>query len=182
MFGILKKYRDVMKNDHGWESPLECPRCATIAVPKYRDWTPSQSIKLGNDATIFANLNCSRCDADLKDTARRALVELFSGVEIPESNRRLLRWYVSYTISSTLLLAGGIALARWAGWNLKLLLPILIIPVVLARPFGQWLSYAVAAHRLHCSCGKPAYKFMGLLGRTGCNRCSNCGNLLRLRD
>jgi hypothetical protein len=182
MFGILKKYRDALPHDHGWELPLECPRCATLAVPEFPGWTPAPSVKPGNAATIYANLRCPHCDADLKETAGRALVELFSGVEIPESNRRLLRWYVSYTISSTLLLAGGAALALWAGRNPGPLLPLLIIPVALVRPFGQWLNYTVAAHRLNCSCDKPAYKFMGLLGRTYCNRCSTCGNLLRLRD
>jgi hypothetical protein len=180
MFGIFRKYREALQHEHAWESPLKCPMCESVAIPKYQGWTPSTSIKLGNAATIYANLNCPQCDADLKETADHALIDQFTGVELPETNRRLVRWYVSYAISSTLLLAAGGALTRWAGWNLKTLLPLLIIPVALVRPFGQWLNYAIASHRRHCACGNPGYKFMGLLGRTYCYRCSNCGNLLRL--
>lgn len=182
MFEKLKALRGLLEHEHGWEVPVACPVCGHCGLPNYEGWTPSRAIRFGNRATIFARLRCAKCSSDLKNAAGEELVKLFTEQPIPQSNQRLLRGYVTYAIAASLFSAGGlvwIALAQPAN---RLLFVVAMAPLMLLRPTGMWLNYAVAAHRRRCECGAPAWKFMGLLGRTYCYRCSTCGRLLRLRD
>lgn len=183
MFQFLRHYRQLMRNEHGWEVPVLCPVCTAAAVPTFNGWTPSASIGLGNRPTIYANLTCPKCAAPVRSAAQSALVELFSNVAVPESNRRMLKWYVGYAVATSLILLGALAALAVARQRaVPALIAALVVPLALLRPLGQWLNYAVASHRKRCDCGKPSYKFMGMLGRSSCYRCSTCGRLLRLRD
>jgi hypothetical protein len=182
MFQKLKKLRGSLEHEHGWEVPVECPVCGHGDVPLYEGWTPSRAIRFGNRATMFARLRCAKCHSDLKDAAGRTLIQLFSEQPIPQSNQRILRGYVAFAIVALLICVGGIAWIAFARPGNRLFLAMIMAPVVLLRPLGMALNYAIAAHRRHCDCGAPAWKFMGLLGRTYCYRCSTCGKLLRLRD
>ncbi len=180
---LLRAYRQTLQHEHGWEVALSCPACSAVEVPVFSGWTPSRSIRLGNQPTVFANLSCPKCAAPMRVAAEAKLTELFANVEIPESNRRLLKAYVVSAAGSLLILAAVVVVPLVAGWPvLRASFAAALAAVVLARPFGMWLTYAVARHRQRCDCGNPAYKFMGLLGRTYCYRCSSCGRLLRLRD
>ena len=53
---------------------------------------------------------------------------------------------------------------------------------LLLQPMILLFNWQVHSPRFRCDCGQPAYKFMGMLGRSYCYRCSSCGRLLRLRD
>ena len=51
-----------------------------------------------------------------------------------------------------------------------------------AGPVAVWFRWRIRRLRSACPCGTPRNRFMGMLGRTYCLRCSNCGRLLRFRD
>lgn len=182
MFQKLKELRGSLEHQHGWETPVVCSVCGHCGVPDYDGWSPSRAIRLGSRATIYARLQCTKCHSDLKPAAGESLVELFTEQPIPESNQRLLRGYVGYAILASLFSVGCIVWFALAQPGNRLYFFIAMAPLMLLRPIGMGLNYAVAAHRRHCECGAPAWKFMGLLGRTYCYRCTTCGRLLRLRD
>lgn len=182
MLQKLKQLRSLLVHEHGWEVPVPCSVCGHCGVPDYDGWSPSRAIRFGNRATIYARLRCTKCHSDLKQAAGESLVELFGEQPIPESNRRLLRGYVAYAIAASLLSAGGIIWIALAQPGNRIYFVVVMVPLILLRPMGMGLNYAIAAHRRKCECGAPAWKFMGLLGRTYCYRCSTCGRLLRLRD
>lgn len=182
MFPKLKQLRGALEHEHGWEVPVACPVCGHETRPVYEGWTPSRAIRFGKRATIFARIRCEKCNSDLREAAGQALIHMFSEQPIPQSNQRLLRGYVAFAIVAILICVGGIAWIGLAPPGNRLFLAIIMVPMVLLRPLGTALNYAVAAHRRHCDCGEPAWKFMGLLGRTYCYRCSTCGRLLCLRD
>ncbi len=184
MMDFLRKYRKTFEHQHGWEAAVECPVCAFIAVPVFNGWTPSLSVGLGSTPKVFANLNCPKCAAPVKSAAEMKLVELFSVVAIPKSNQRMLKWYMAFGIAGLLITAGGLLhfAALRDGNTPSYLLFLLLTPALSLRPLGTWLNYAIASHCKQCACGNPAYKFMGMLGRPCCYRCSTGGQLLRLRN
>jgi hypothetical protein len=59
---------------------------------------------------------------------------------------------------------------------------VLMLLILSSRSLGMWFNYQIASIRCWCECGRPGYKFMGLLGRSYCYRCSSCGRRLRLKD
>ena len=56
-------------------------------MPLYQGWKPAGAIHFGDKPTIFANLNCPQCGADLKEAAGKKLVELFTDVAVPKAYR-----------------------------------------------------------------------------------------------
>jgi hypothetical protein len=179
---ILHKYRERMQHQHGWEVELRCPRCGTIAVPVFRSWTPSAAMNFGNTPTIYADLDCARCGASLRDAAGGKLVELFTDVPIPLGNRRLLAGFLASVVRAPLFLLALTILGVGAGWGAfrhRADVPLLAL---LLGPTLMWFNWQIASLRSRCACGDPAYKFMGMLGRSYCYRCSTCGRRLRLRD
>src|SRR5271168_2082714 len=103
---LRARYNQRLQHEHGWEVELQCPVCGAVAVPRFGGWTPSGAINFGNKATIYANLNCPRCGADLKEEAGRKLVELYAEVSIPVRNRRLMRLFIVLVVGATLLPLG----------------------------------------------------------------------------
>jgi hypothetical protein len=171
-----------MQHQHGWDVELQCPRCGNIAVPVFRGWTPSRAISLGNTPTIYADLDCARCGASLRDAAGRKLVELFTDVSIPLRNRQLIAWFLTCMVRAPLRLLAAVILGVGAGWGAFRHPAILPLFALLLGPMIMWFNWQIASMRSRCECGDPAYKFMGMLGRSYCYRCSTCGRLLRLRD
>jgi hypothetical protein len=159
------KYRQRMQHEHDWEVELRCPACGLLAHPVFRGWTPSHAVSFGNRPTIYASLDCPACGAGLKATAGEKLVELFADV------------HVGLPLAMVAVIAPGIRYRREA-WALT----VLMLLVLSSRSLGMWFNYQIASIRCRCQCGRPGYKFMGLLGRSYCYRCSSCGRRLRLKD
>jgi hypothetical protein len=172
---MMDRYRHLLHHEHGWEVELSCLRCGVTAFPVYEGWTPSSAIGFGRTPTIYARLHCPRCGGDLKRAAGQKLVELFSSVFVPSTARRVMRSFIFLM----LLWAGALTWGAVAHWRYYRLL---MLPLVFHRPLIVWFNWQIHSVRLHCDCGTPDYKFMGLLGRSYCYRCSSCGRLLRLRD
>lgn len=179
---LITKYGERMQHQHAWEVELNCPACGVTAVPVFHGWTPSYAINVGNTPTIYANLTCPRCGADLRGTAGKKLVERFADESIPPRNRQVLIRFLAISLGIPLLATAGLFIGVWAGWwgygAFVILTPLCLVSL----PFIRWLNWQVASLRYQCECGQPAYKFMGMLGRSYCYRCSTCGRLLRLRD
>jgi hypothetical protein len=172
----MKDYRQSLEHKHGWKVELECPECGFHGVPEYCGWTPIYTMSLGKTPTIYAILRCPVCGRDLKPEAASKLVELFSDVGIPRANRRALAGFLLFTAGMVIV---AILLSVFCGglwW---------ITPLILLTPLGILIpifNKRIASMRTVCACGSPDYIFMGMLARTYCFRCSNCGRLLRLRD
>jgi len=179
---MLARYRERMQHQHAWEVELTCPACGFTGLPVFHGWTPSNAVNFGKKATIYANLTCPQCQADLKEAAAKKLVELFADVAVPPRNRQVMARFLAVTLGIPLLLAVGLFLGVWAGWWSGRAFVILTPLSMVFLPFIFWLNWQVASLRYQCECGQPAYKFMGLLGRSYGYRCSTCGKLLRLRD
>jgi hypothetical protein len=161
---------------HGWEVELLCPQCGTVAPPVFNGWDPNSNIGFGKDATIFANVTCSKCHAGLKDAAVGKLVEMFADEAIPPTNRKAIGGYLILTVAFLVCIVGRFFMRLPAfDW----LYPVIL---VLFSSSAFWFTQAVHNARHQCECGNPSYLFMGMLGRSYCLRCSSCGKLLRLRD
>ncbi len=70
-------------------------RCGVLAVAWRRSrpatgWTSSHAIHFGKTPTVFLNVSCAACHADLRDAAADKLVELFGDVATNSTNRRLI--------------------------------------------------------------------------------------------
>lgn len=182
MTTLLKEYKRRLQHQHGWEVELECPICGHCGQPDYDGWTPNSAMKFGDRPTIFANVTCHKCGQDLRQAAGDKLVEVFSGVPTAARNRQMLIAFIGLIVGVPLLalvtIRAGVQLEWWGNAVYTALagLPLLVFPTIF------WLNWQVHGMRHRCECGKPAYIFMGLLGRSYCYRCSSCGKLLRLRD
>jgi hypothetical protein len=172
---LMKRYRRVIQHEHGWEVELGCPHCGITALPVYDGWAPSSAINYGKVPTIYARLHCPRCGHDLKRAAGEKLVELFSGVSVPPAARRVMLAFLLLMV----LWFGALTWSAVAKWRFG---PLLFLNLMLLSPLIMCLNWQIHKIRLRCACGAPNYKFMGLLGRSYCYRCSSCGRLLRLRD
>jgi hypothetical protein len=168
-----------LAHEHGWEVPLTCPRCGVEAEPACRGWAPNHAIHFGKTPTVFMNVSCAGCGADLRGAAGNKLVELFGDVATNATNRWLIAALVIYFLLILPLLLWA-AIRFPAARGLEGL--IAVGHVLLIHPIMLWFNHRVAALRQSCACGKPRYKFLGMLGRSYCYRCSTCGQLLRLRD
>jgi hypothetical protein len=167
-----------LQHIHGWEVELQCPACGKVALPVFNGWTPSHAINFGDRPTIYADLTCRSCGADLRHAAGTKLVELFADVGVPPRNRWLMATFIVIILA---FLLPGTILSLFEGWR-KLGVFLLWTPLLPVAPTILWFNGQIASIRSRCECGKPDYKFMGLLGRSYCYRCSSCGRLLRLRD
>lgn len=182
MFEFLSRYRQHMQHRHGWDVAVRCTGCGQESIPSYKGWTPSNAISFGEQATIYANLECPRCARNLRNEASEKLTHLFHGVEIPPGNKSML--FVVICLAGILPLCA--ALVIWLGsqagwWNQRAFVILAFLSVVIV-PTIAIVNYRIASIRSKCPCGVPDYAFMGMLGRSYCYRCSSCGNLLRLRD
>ena len=169
-------YREAMELHHGWEVELECSACGHCGLPEYKGWTPRYSISFGTTPTVFADLGCPACGRDLKPEAGDKLVEMFSQVEIPRANRRLL---MGYFLLTTALVAASAVIYAVTGSAYSAIPLFFLIPMLALIPV---FNRKIASLRQDCACGAPDFIFMGLLGRSYCLRCASCGRLLRLRD
>ncbi len=175
---LMDRTRENSQLTHGWDVELSCPTCGVIAVPDFGGWTPSHAMNFGNTPTIYADLGCPACGARQEDSAGKKLVELFAHVGVPPANKRLMEVFITVIVSFEL---SGTILILLGGWR-ELGGYLLRTPLILLVPAILWFNRQVASIRSRCECGSTAYKFMGLLGRSYCFRCSSCGRLLRLRD
>ena len=180
MLTSIKKRRTMLNErrqlQHGWEVDLPCPKCGIVAIPVFNGWTPNQKVGFGKTSTICANLNCPRCDADLKEVAGEKLAELFVNVSVPPRNRNAILGYVLLSIALLVCLGGNFWMRQPAfAW----LYPVIVVMFTSSR---YWFTRYVHSARYQCDCGNPCHKFMGMLGRSYCFRCSSCGRLLRIRD
>jgi hypothetical protein len=157
---------------------LQCPTCGKIALPVFNGWTPSHAINFGDTPTIYVDLTCRSCGADLRQAAGTKLVELFASVGVPPRNKRLIMTFIALILAVEL---PGAILSLFQRWR-QLGVFLLGTPLLPVAPTILWFNGQIASIRSRCECGKPDYKFMGLLGRSYCYRCSSCGRLLRLRD
>lgn len=173
--------KNPLAHSHGWSVELTCSTCRKTARPAVSGWVPRYEMRFGNTPTIYATLHCAHCGSDLKAEAGTKLVELFSPVAIPAENRLLLVLFFTATLLPMVLgvvVMVGIGLNWWSAQTFfwLALLPLFIGPMIF------WFNRRVAALKERCACSLPDYEFMGMLGRSYCHRCRNCGNLLRLRD
>lgn len=174
---IMERYRKVVQNQLGWEVELTCPACHTTAIPEYGGHRARNTMRFGNEPTIYAELRCPNCGEDMEVAAGQKLVEMFSEERMPPGNKRVFVWLgVGFVVLMLATLLPAVITGIPALYLLLLVFPLLLGPTILL------LNYRVHSARLHCVCDEPRYVFMGLLGRSSCYRCSNDGNLLRLRD
>lgn len=168
-------FSSTLRHENGWGVALTCQQCGFEGNPVFLGWTPSRAIHFGNTATIFANLSCPQCSANLRNAAALKLPELFAGIPIPKANKRITAYFL---LGIGVLLSVRFWLLRvYPGSQWPNAIPFLALgPVILT------FTWSVHKLRHRCACGTPNYLFMGLLGRSYCYRCSTCGNLLRLRD
>jgi hypothetical protein len=75
-------------------------------------------------------------------------------------------------------MGAGVALKLW-GADVFLYL---VVFAFLSAPGIMIFNYQIASLRRQCACGRPDYRFLGMLGRSYCYRCDSCGRLLRIRD
>jgi len=167
---------------HGWSLELTCPTCQKRAKPRVTGWVPSHELHFGNTPTIYSTLHCGHCGTDLKAAAGDQLVELFSPVAIPAENRLLLFLFVAALAGLPIGFCLFLALGIWLEWWSSAAFQWLALFPVLAGPLIIWFNRRVATLRQKCPCSQPDFEFMGMLGRSYCHRCRNCGDLLRLRD
>jgi hypothetical protein len=172
------RYRERLQHTHGWEAELRCPACGVVALPAFNGWTPSNAINFGETPTIYADLTCRSCGADLRQAASTKLVELFADVGVPTRNKRLMATFIALILGFEI---PGTILSLFERWR-ELGVALVRAPLLLLAPAILWFNGQIASIRSRCECGRPDYKFMGLLGRSYCYRCSTCGRLLRLRD
>ena len=122
---------------------------------------------------MYARLSCSGCGRSLGSEAGEWLVETFPAVRTHPACRRLL---IGFVLLILLALAACTIIEVTTDFHGVFRGFLLLIPLSFV------LNYRIASLRLRCECGRPRYIFMGLLGRSYCQRCSTCGRLLRLRD
>jgi len=170
---MFAKYQERLKHDHDWEVPLRCGRCGADSVPIMNGWTPSLAINLGDKPTIYADLECPKCAENLKEIAGEKLVEMFADESTHTKFKQLIALFIAVVVGATALF---LLLPR--SWRTYAMIPFFL----LLQPMIYFFNWQVHSPRFRCDCGEPAYKFMGMLGRSYCYRCSNCGRLLRLRD
>ena len=127
----------------------------------------------GNKPTIYANLECPKCGEEMKEVAGEKLVALFAEEATPAKFKQMVLLFI-------VVLAGipALLLVLPRSWWTYAMIPYFL----LIQPMIFLFNWQVHSPRFRCDCGEPAYKFMGLLGRSYCYRCSSCGRLLRLRD
>ena len=148
-------------------------------MPDFSGWTPDRTIRFGNAPTVVANLSCDQCGIGLQKVAGDKLVELFRDLRIDAANRWLIVGFTIYTlVLLTVLLWIALKFPAARKWESAFALGHL----VLIHPVIRLFNARVSSLHHRCECGNPNYKFMGLLGRSYCFRCSTCGRLLRLRD
>lgn len=169
----LQDARQSARHTHGWEVPLVCDRCGHQGLPTFTGWTSRRDIRFGTRPTVFANLHCPRCKADLTRVAGQQLVALFGDVRLGAANRRLIVIAVGLGLVLPALLLVGFALWGWPAWIVGLLF-------ALVGALMQWMGLAPSFWQRRCECGNPQHKFMGMLGRSCCYRCSSCGRLKRV--
>ena len=170
---MLAKYQERMKHEHDWEVALRCDRCGADVVPIFRGWTPSLAINLRNKPTIYADLECPRCGEHMKEIAGKKLVEMFADETTPARFKQMQVIFIAVVAG-----VPAIFLLLHRSWWTYAMVPY----VLLLQPMIYFFNWQVHSPRFRCDCGEPSYKFMGMLGRSYCYRCSNCGRLLRLRD
>ena len=168
-----------LAHEDGWDVPLRYPRCGVEAEPACNGWAPNHAVHFGKMPTVIVNVSCAGCRADLRAAAADKLVELFGDVAINSTNRWLIAIFAIYFLLMLPLLLWTVMRFPVAR-GLEAMIG--VGHVLLIHPIIRWFNNRVAALRHSCACGKPHYKFMGMLGRSYCYRCSTCGQLLRLRD
>jgi hypothetical protein len=172
MMSFLERYRERMIHTHGWDVPLTCNRCGREGPVNHQGFRPSLAVNFGQHPTIYSLVSCTSCGKDLRKEAGDALVALFKQVKMHRGNGRLISLGLVGLASLLIIVLLGSA---WLGSAMVGVLGLL-------GPLIMVFNYKVAGLRYRCGCAEPAPKFMGLLGRSYCYRCSNCGNLIRLRD
>ena len=180
---LLERIRTMRSNrneqmhlQHGWEAELVCPKCGTVAQPVFNGWTPNNRVGFGMTSVVYANVTCSGCHADLQKVAELKLIELFADISMPAKNKKAIWGYVLLTVAFLVCLGGKFWMRQPAfDW---------LYPVIFAvfTSSGIWFTRYVHSAQHKCECGNASCKFMGMLGRSYCLRCSTCGKLLRLRD
>ena len=167
------RYNERLKLQHGWEVELTCAKCGHSGIPKYAGWQSKNRVAFGRTVVVYARLSCPKCGRSLETEAGDWLVDTFAAVSTHPACRRLLIGFILlilllFVICTIATIATG-SFGAFAGF-------------LLLAPAGMLLNYRVASLRFRCACGRPCYIFMGLLGRSSCERCSTCGRLLRLRS
>jgi len=181
MTEILQKYKQTVRLDHGWEVELTCPECNWNGIPPDNGWTPGLEIHFGNTPTIYSNLKCPECECNLRKEAGEKLVEMFSDVELDRRNKRYLAFFILFMIGVPVIIFAVVYAGIQAGLWGKTAYAAFTLMAVLLAPAILYFNYKIGMISSHCECGS-GYRFMGLLGRCYCFRCSSCGHLLKTRD
>ena len=179
---LIERYRQALEQHHDWLMELTCPRCHHVGIPRRQGWSETLAVNWGDNPTVFMNLNCTECGADLKEAAAQKLRDEFGQVEISRQNRRMIRRFFLFILGVPLLAAAvmgtGVVLGLW-GAEVFLYLVMLAF---LSAPAIMRFNYQIASLRSRCACGSPDYRFHGMLGRSYCYSCASCGRRLRIRD
>ncbi len=164
--------------DHGWDVPVTCATCGDRNVPEFKGWTPSQAIRVGKSPTVYADLACTQCGANVKKEAGVELVSLFENQPIDPRNKRILSLFLGGILFWLVTGMGLFGIMRTPLFGFF----VVSLPMMALVPVMMGMNAKIQGLRRTCPCGTPAYKFMGMLGRSYCFRCSTCGRLMRLKD
>jgi hypothetical protein len=140
-----------MQHTHGWEVELRCPACGVVALPAFNGWTPSYAINFGDTPTIYADLTCRSCDADLRQAAGTKLVELFATVGVPPRNKRLMATFIALIFGFEV---PGTILSLFERWREQGVV-LVRAPLLLLAPTILWFNGQIASIRDRIECGRP---------------------------
>lgn len=169
---------------YGWDLELTCSRCKHAGLPRYEGWSQSLQTNAGGGVQVYAKVACPKCGSRLTDEAGNKLLDLFSDVEIPQRNSKIMKQFIAGVILVPFTLAFVLQFGTqmdWWGWGLGtvwiLVVSAVAIPLLVLRK-----KKSIAKLEKTCACGKPHQVFLGSLDDADCYRCFSCGRLMKLRE
>lgn len=182
MKSLMRRYKQVISQPHGWNVEIACDRCKSTVMPRYEGWSLSMAHNAVDGAAVYAKLACPVCGHRLINEAGSTLVKLFNAVPIPEQNLRIVKEFVVALVLVPVFFAFVLFIGVQMDWWGNNAFALLVLSAVLIPLLVMRRNYRIAMLRTGCACGNPQYLFMGQLNGTYCYRCSSCGGLKRLRD
>src|SRR5574337_225431 len=176
---ILFQPGNTLQKTYGWDVALTCGQCGVTGLPRYEGRSPSLHTNAGANVQVYAKVACPKCGNRLTNEAGRKLTELFSELDIPPANRKLISRFITFLFAAPAGLAFVLFFGMqmdWWGWGLGTVW-ILAASAIAVPLLVLWRNNRIARLPDRCECGKPHYVFMGALDGGSCYRCFSCGRL-----
>ncbi|OGW37025.1 MAG: hypothetical protein A2X58_09950 [Nitrospirae bacterium GWC2_56_14] len=178
---MLSKYRSMVSKSYGWNVALTCGHCKASVMPRYEGRSLHMATGAG-DATVFAKLACPACGQRLIDEPVRKLAGLYTEVPLSAQNHRIIKQFIAGLVIVPAAFAFVLFMGLQMGWWRNNAFGLLVLSAAMIPLLVMLKNYRIAMLRSVCVCGKPAYRFLGIVQGTCCYCCSSCGQLLRLQE